>query len=117
MFALFVFLLCSILYFKYKGKLTPEEKERKREKEKQYIVKDEKGGLAIVSESEFQGYLDDGYNYTIVEEYNRIDIAELLNKHSSSSILQQKNKNNLTPIDLALKKSFWHILYLVVQKI
>ena len=34
MFAVFVFLLCSILYFKYKGKLTPEEKERKREQEK-----------------------------------------------------------------------------------
>ena len=38
MFALFVFLLCSILYFKYKGKLTPEEKERKRQQEKQYIL-------------------------------------------------------------------------------
>ena len=38
MFALFIFLLSSILYFKYKGKLTPEEKERKREQEKQYIL-------------------------------------------------------------------------------
>ena len=38
MFALFVFLLCSILYFKYKGKLTPEEKERKKQQEKQYIL-------------------------------------------------------------------------------
>jgi ribonuclease D len=38
MFALFIFLLCSILYFKYKGKLTPEEKEYKRQQEKQYIL-------------------------------------------------------------------------------
>lgn len=38
MFALFVFLLCSILYFKYKGKLTPEEKERKKQQDKQYIL-------------------------------------------------------------------------------
>ena len=38
MFALFAFLLCSILYFKYKGKLTPEEKERKTQQEKQYIL-------------------------------------------------------------------------------
>ena len=38
MFFLFVFLLCSILYFKYKGKLTPEEKERKKQQEKQYIL-------------------------------------------------------------------------------
>jgi hypothetical protein len=38
MFAFFVFLLCSILYFKYKGKLTPEEKERKTQQEKQYIL-------------------------------------------------------------------------------
>mgnify|MGYP003348065437 FL=1 len=38
MFFLFAFLLCSILYFKYKGKLTPEEKEQKRQQEKQYIL-------------------------------------------------------------------------------
>ncbi len=38
MFALFIFLLSSILYFKYKGKLTPEEKERKIQQEKQYIL-------------------------------------------------------------------------------
>ena len=38
MFALFVFLISSILYFKYKGKLTPEEKERKQQQEKQYIL-------------------------------------------------------------------------------
>ena len=38
MFILFVFLLFYILYFKYKGKLTPEEKERKRQQENQYIL-------------------------------------------------------------------------------
>lgn len=38
MFILFVLLLSSILYFKYKGKLTPEEKERKIQQEKQYIL-------------------------------------------------------------------------------
>lgn len=38
MFALFVFLLFSILYFKYKGKLTPQEKEDKIQQEKQYIL-------------------------------------------------------------------------------
>ena len=38
MFFLFAFLLCFILYFKYKGKLTPEEKERKMQQEKQYIL-------------------------------------------------------------------------------
>ena len=32
------YILFSILYFKYKGKLTPEEKERKRQQEKQYIL-------------------------------------------------------------------------------
>jgi hypothetical protein len=38
MFALFTMLLGGILYFKYKGKLTPEEKERKKQQEKQYIL-------------------------------------------------------------------------------
>jgi hypothetical protein len=38
MFALFSILLGGILYFKYKGKLTPEEKERKKQEEKQYIL-------------------------------------------------------------------------------
>ena len=38
MFVLFAILLVGILYFKYKGKLTPEEKERKKQEEKQYIL-------------------------------------------------------------------------------
>jgi hypothetical protein len=38
MFILFFLLLASILYFKYKGKLTPEEKEQKKQQEKQYIL-------------------------------------------------------------------------------
>jgi len=38
MFSLFVMLLGGILYYKYKGKLTPEEKERKKQQEKQYIL-------------------------------------------------------------------------------
>jgi hypothetical protein len=38
MFVLFTILLAGILYFKYKGKLSPEEKERKKQQEKQYIL-------------------------------------------------------------------------------
>ena len=38
MFVLFTIILVGILYFKYKGKLTPEEKERKKQQEKQYIL-------------------------------------------------------------------------------
>lgn len=38
MFIVFILMLGGILYFKYKGKLTPEEKERKQQQEKQYIL-------------------------------------------------------------------------------
>ena len=38
MFIGFILTLGGILYFKYKGKLTPEEKERKKQQEKQYIL-------------------------------------------------------------------------------
>jgi hypothetical protein len=38
MFALFFIILGGILYYKYKGKLTPEEKEKRKQQEKQYIL-------------------------------------------------------------------------------
>jgi len=34
----FIIILGGILYFKYKGKLTPEEKEMRKQQEKQYIL-------------------------------------------------------------------------------
>ena len=38
LFAILLLILGSILYFKYKGKLTPEEKEAKKRKEQEYIL-------------------------------------------------------------------------------
>ena len=39
LFLLFLICLCSLLYYKYKGRLTPEEKEQKEIEKQQYILK------------------------------------------------------------------------------
>jgi hypothetical protein len=38
LFCLFIFVFGLILYFKYKGKLTAEQKEKKKQENKQYIL-------------------------------------------------------------------------------
>lgn len=38
LFCLFILIIGSILYYKYRGKLTPEEKEKKKQLQKQHIL-------------------------------------------------------------------------------